>query len=584
MSRLSRGFRQASLVLSLLIHLAGASVSLAQQDNNLVYHIFIRSFADTPSDTAPPGERGEAGDLKGIREQLDYLNDGDPNTDDDLEVGILWLMPIFRSRSYHGYDVTDYKDVNPEYGTIQDLKDLIDAAHQRGVRIILDVPFNHTSHEHPWFTQAVEDPSSRFRTFYHFSDADQPAPPGPWHIATSSTGQRVRYLGLFSPSMPDLNFDAPAVRQEVKAIAQFWLDQGIDGFRLDATKHVYGDTFGGLPEPAILRNNDWWREFSDHVARINPNAVLVGEVLGDRETLRRHAYGHDALLDEPFMHAARSRIAFPSAGFVTAWKEFVNRCRDVNRLAHQGPGSLPRNEPFHPFLFLASHDANPRLASHLEDMKRQGMQPSVDEAYRVGMYVLTSMGKYPILYNGDEVMQRGFKWNGNPPNGNPPGDSSGVFDETLREPFPWHKSGDRPPQTAWFPPRFDAPNDGVSIEEQGSAGHILHLVRALTNLRAEHPGYANGELGAILTDSADWMVFEKVSDQERYLVLINPTGHGHDYDFHQGWFPQYVGAQLMFWSDGQRQEWKDETSAPKPIETKVFVPPYGMVLLREKQG
>jgi len=102
MSRLSRGLRQASLVLSLLIQLAGASVSLAQQDNNLVYHIFIRSFADTPGDTVPAGERGEVGDLKGIREQLDYLNDGDPNTDDDLEVGILWLMPIFRSKSYHG--------------------------------------------------------------------------------------------------------------------------------------------------------------------------------------------------------------------------------------------------------------------------------------------------------------------------------------------------------------------------------------------------------------------------------------------------------------------------------------------------
>ena len=80
------------------------------------------------------------------------------------------------------------------------------------------------------------------------------------------------------------------------------------------------------------------------------------------------------------------------------------------------------------------------------------------------------------------------------------------------------------------------------------------------------------------------MVFEKVSDQERYLVLINPTSHGHDYRFHQGWFPRYIGAQLMFWSDGQWKEWKDETSEPKHIETKVFVPPYGMVLLREKRG
>jgi glycosidase len=548
-----------------------------------VYHIFVRSFADTPSDTAPPSKQGEEGDLKGIRENLDYLNDGDPDGDDDLEVGILWLMPIFPTTSYHGYDVTDYKDVNPDYGTFQDLRDLIHAAHQRGVRIILDIPFNHSSHEHRWFKEAVEDPSSRFRKFYHFRDANQPAPPGPWHIATSSSGKKVRYLGLFSPSMPDLNFEDAEVRTEVKAIAKSWFDQGIDGFRLDTAKHIFGDTFGQIPEPLILRNNDWWREFSDEVYRINPDAVLVGEVLGDREMLRRHAYGNDALLDGPFMHSARWRIAFPNSGFVTGWKEFVSRCRQVNRLAHHGPGRIPRNEPFHPFLFLASHDANPRLASHLEQMKRHGMHPSVDEAYRVGMFLLTSMGKYPILYNGDEVMQRGFKWNGNPPNGDPPGDGSGTFDETLREPFPWRKSEDGPPQTGWFKPRFDSPNDGVSVEEQHDAGKMLHLVRGLTNLRTKHPGYANGELGVILTDSTDWMVFEKLSGAERYLVLINPTGNGNEYRFHQGWFPRYIAAQLIFSSDGQAKAWKDETSQDKQIETKVFVPAYGMVLLRQKR-
>jgi glycosidase len=378
--------------------------------------------------------------------------------------------------------------------------------------------------------------------------------------------------------MPDLNFDAPEVHKEVKGIAKFWLDQGIDGFRLDAAKHIFGNTFGDLPEPDILHNNDWWREFSDAVYQINRDAVLVGEVLGSQETLRRHAFGNDALLDEPFMNGARSRIAFPGSGFVVGLKSFVNSCRDVNRLAHQGPGA--RKEPFQPFLFLASHDANPRLASHLEEMKRKGMQPSVDEAYRVGMYVLTSMGKYPILYDGDEVMQRGFKWNGGPP----PGDGSGVFDETLREPFPWHKSGNAKPQTGWFTPRFDADNDGVSVEEEDAPEKMLDLVRGLTNLRTKHPGYANGELGSILTDSQDWMVFEKVSQQDHYLVLINPTGNGNNYNFHQGWFPQYLDAQLIFWSDGQKKEWKDETSADRHIESKVFVPPYGMVLLRQKRA
>jgi alpha-amylase len=582
MFRTNRRSRWAATWMSVFLLLTFVVIGHAQQDNNLVYQIFVRSFADTPLDQTPSGE---VGDLKGIIENLDYLNDGKVAAGDDIEAGIIWLMPVFPSKSYHGYDVTDFRAVNPDYGTMQDMKDLIREAHKRGIRIILDIPFNHTSNEHPWFKQAVDDPSSPFAKFYHLSDVNgQPAAP-PWYIATGAGGRKVKYLGLFSPQMPDLNFDEPEVRKEVKAIADFWLGLGIDGFRLDAAKHIYGDTFGQLPETAILRNNDWWREFSDHVYGVNPKAVLVGEVLGDRETLRRHAYGLDALLDEPFMNAARSRIAFPGPGFLTDWKDFVDRCRGVNGPGRQGPGSVARNEQFNPFLFLASHDTGSRLASYLQEMKdRHGMQPEVDEAYRVGMYVLTSMGKYPVLYNGDEVMQRGFKWNGNPPNGNPPGDGSGIFDETLREPLPWRKAGNAAPQTGWFKARFDSDNDGVSVEEQSAPGKMLHLVRGLTKLRTSHPGYANGEIGAILTDSADWLVFEKIGDKDRYLVLINPTGYGNDYRFHQGWYPRYSDAQVIFWSDGQKKEWKNETDANKHIQDKVYVPPYGMVLLRQKRA
>lgn len=589
MERSGSGCKQRSPIRRCLVLLAGLAATTvagagAAASNNIVYQIFVRSFADTPADTAPAGVPGEIGDLKGIRENLDYLNDGNPGTDSDLEVGILWLMPIFPTRTYHGYDITDYRSVNPEYGTLQDLQDLVSAAHQRGVRVILDIAFNHTSHEHPWFRDAVENPASPFRDFYHFSRADQPAPPGPWHLATSSTGESVRYLGLFSPTMPDLNFREPSVVDEVKAIARFWLDLGIDGFRLDAAKHIFGDTFGNLPEPDILANNDWWREFSDHALGINPGAILVGEVLGDRETLRRHTYGNDALLDETFLHAARGQAAFPMPNFVTLWKQFLDQCRDVNRLAHMGPGMQPRTEPFQLFTFLASHDANPRLASHLGEMKKHGMQASVDEAYRVGLYLLMSLAKHPVLYNGDEVGQRGFKWNGNPPNANPPGDGSGIHDETLREPFPWKKSGAGSPQTGWFPPRFDAPNDGVSVEEQSVPEKLLHLVRGLTNLRTGHPSYANGDIGSILTDSTEWIVFEKIGPEGRYLVLINTTGNGRDYGFHAGWFPRFLGAKLIFWSDGRLKKWQNETNSDKHIDASVFVPPYGMVILRQKSG
>jgi alpha-amylase len=544
--------------------------------NNLVYEVFVRSFADGDNDPK------RVGDLKGLTNQLDsYLNDGNPQTTGDLEVGILWLMPIFPSPSYHGYDVTNYREINPEYGTLADFKALVAAAHARGVRIILDIPFNHTSDAHPWFRDAIDNPSSPHRRFYTI-EADSGDRPGPWHRITSASGEKLRYLGLFSPRMPDLNFDNPDVRTEVEAIAKFWLDLGADGFRLDAAKHIYGESLDRLSEDDILHNNDWWRDFSHFVYRTAPNAVLVGEVLGDTEILRRHAWGLDGLVDEPYMNEVRADLARPSSGLVGRYAQFVDQARALNRTAYDTSLPFP-DQPFEAYPYLASHDRNPRLASDLEEMKRRGMTYSVDEAYRLGLCMLLSMTERPILYQGDEVMQRGWKWNGNPPTDpRDPGDGSGIYDETLREPFPWFAGGTGPGQTRWFASRFDFPNDGVSRQEQDKAGGMLDLVRGLSHVRARHPALANGSITAIASDSADWMVFERASGTERYMVLLNLTSTGMDYRFHAAWFPQYRGADLIFWSNGRERTWRDTTADGQHIGDTVFVPPVGLVILRAR--
>ena len=543
--------------------------------NNLVYEIFVRSFADGDND--PRG----IGDLKGIVDRLDtHLNDGNPGTDSDLEVGILWLMPIFPSPSYHGYDVTDFRAINPDYGTLADFQELTAQAHKRGVRVILDIPFNHTSDRHPWFLEAIDNAASPRRKFFHI-EADS-GPRAGWHAITSASGERLRYQGVFSPHMPDLAIDNPDVRQEVDAIARFWLARGADGFRLDAAKHLFGDTLDDVSEDDILKNNAWWRDFSHSLYRVAPNAVLVGEVLGSREVLRRHAWGLDALLDEPFMDDVRAAVAGGSEGVVGRHRQFVEDARALNRMAYDPSLPFP-DQPFQSFAFVASHDRNPRLASYLEDRKRAGMSYSVDEAYRLTLHMLFSIASHPVLYAGDEVMQRGWKWNGNPPDDREnPGDGSRIYDETLREPFPWFASGQGAGQTRWFPPRFDFANDGVSQEEQAQPGRMLDLVRALTNLRTRHPGFANGDIGAIASDSKDWMVFERASGSERYLALINRGMEGRDYRFHEAWFPQYRGARLMFWSDGRQRTWKDTTGDNRNIQDAVFVPPAGLVVLRRQ--
>jgi len=498
-------------IVFLLMH-----VALAQASNNLVYQVFVRSFADTPADT------DRVGDLRGLRENLKYVS--------DLNAGILWLMPVFPSASYHGYDIADYRNINPEYGTLRDMSDLIAAAHRRRIRIILDIAFNHTSTEHPWFQQAVRDPASPYRKFYHFDPKT-----------------RNGYLALFSRDMPDLNLAVPEVRAEVKDIAKFWLDRGIDGFRLDAAKHVFGDTFGTISEEDVRKNNEWWREFSAHVYSINPDAVLVGEVLDKPEVIRSHSAGLNALLDAPFMHAARAWIAHPSPGFLTNWIE--------------------QSKTYVSFPFLGSHDENPRLATFLEDRKAP-----VEEAYRVGMCLLLSVAKYPVIYNGDELMQRGRKWKGNPPDHrDEPGDGSRIYDETLREPFPWYGSRSLAPQTTWFIPRFDLRNDGVSVEEQNEPNSMLSLVRALSKLRNDLPDYANGAISSVSSDTETLLALEKLAG--RYLLLINPTAKGQNHSVRKG-------AIVVFWSDGARKAWK--RSGRDHIVKNILVPAYGFVLLRTK--
>ncbi len=188
------------------------------------YQIYPRSFADSNGDGI--------GDLRGILGKLDYL--------DELGVDCLWLSPIFASPNKDmGYDISDYRAVMAQMGTMADLQELIEACHSRGMRIILDLVVNHTSDEHPWFQAALADPDSEYRDYYFLRDGDIP---NNW--TSFFSGPAWRQIGqtwslhLFTPEQPDLNWANPRVRDEVADIVRFWLEQGIDGFRLDVINYI----------------------------------------------------------------------------------------------------------------------------------------------------------------------------------------------------------------------------------------------------------------------------------------------------------------------------------------------------------
>ena len=230
------------------------------------YEVFVRSFAD--------GNGDGIGDLRGLTAKLDYLNDGDPATTSDLGITGLWLMPVMESPSYHGYDVIDYRKVEQDYGTSADFKALLAAAHKRGIKVIVDLVMNHTSSQNPWFKDA-QTPGSKHDDWYVWA-TENPGYLGPdgqlvWH----QLGKRWFY-GVFSENMPDLNLRNPAVTAELKDIARFWLqDMGVDGFRLDAAKHLIEDGRVQTNTPETLA---WLKDFKASVDAAKPGSLLVGEV------------------------------------------------------------------------------------------------------------------------------------------------------------------------------------------------------------------------------------------------------------------------------------------------------------------
>ncbi len=229
------------------------------------YEIFVRSFYDSNNDGI--------GDFQGIIQKLNYLNDGNPNTNSDLGITALWLMPMMASPSYHGYDVTDYYATEPDYGTMADFEALIDSAHAHGIKIIIDYVMNHTSNQHPWFTQSANNVNN-YRNWYVWSPTN-PAFLGPWGQTVWHNYNNSYYYGLFYNGMPDLNYDNAAVKTEMFKVSDFWLNKGVDGFRLDAIKYLDEDG-------AVLENTPGnfmlLQDFNASYKKTNPNAFAIGEV------------------------------------------------------------------------------------------------------------------------------------------------------------------------------------------------------------------------------------------------------------------------------------------------------------------
>jgi alpha-amylase len=440
------------------------------------YEVFVRSFADSNGDGV--------GDLRGLTSKLDYLNDGDPSTTTDLGVDALWLMPVFQSPSYHGYDTVDYERIDDEYGTAEDFQRLLEEAHRRGIRIIVDFAMNHTSDKHPWFVESASSAASPKRDWYVWR-ADDPGWTQPWGGGNHTWHQRngVFYYGIFWGGMPDLNYSTPALRQEIERLAALWISRGVDGYRLDATRHLFANGPGELQndQPETF---EYLKEFTASVRKVNPGAVLVGENRTETQIIARYYQALPMSFDFPLAEEIIRGVTDGEASGI------AGKLDEILELYPAGAIDAP---------FLTNHDQK-RVASEI------GSDPA---RLRSAAAILLTLPGTPFLYYGEEVgLQNG-----------PGGD-----DIQKRTPMPWDSTatGGFTTSKPWaaFAPGLSAANVAAETADPGSLlSHYRRLIRARKTSSALRLGDLTLLTSGIKSDPV--LAFVRQHQRERVLVVHN---------------------------------------------------------------
>lgn len=445
--------------------------------DRVFYEIFVRSFADS---TNGPLANDGIGDLQGLVEKLDYLNDGDPATTSDLGITGIWLMPINPSPSYHGYDVTDYYGINPQYGTRADFERLLAECHRRGIRVIVDLVLNHTSSAHPDFRRALAgDP--KYRDWYLFVDPDEvPQSLGPWGQVVWQKSGDQRYFGMFWSGMPDLNYRNPQVTAEAYRIADFWLDEmHVDGFRLDAIRHLVEDGDVMVDTPATLA---WLKGFQAHVHGGGRRPLVVGEVWTHTETVSE--YVRQGTLDAAF--------EFDLADAILDAADSGTRDELAYTLGNVA-ASYPRNQFAS---FVTNHDQD-RIASVLhQDPAKLKLAAAL---------LLTGPG-VPFLYYGEEIGQVGAK-----------------PDEMIRNPMPW-TGGANAGFTAAARPweRLQKGHETRNVAAQSAdPASLLNHYRRLIRLRQSEPALAAGDFTLLETGRDDVIAWRRSAEGRTLTVVAN---------------------------------------------------------------
>lgn len=481
------------------------------------YEVYVRAFFDSNGDGH--------GDLKGLTHKLDYLK--------DLGIGALWLLPIYASPlKDDGYDIADFYSIHPDYGTLDDFKELLDAAHLRGMKVITDLVLNHTSEQHPWFQAARCGPQDPYHDFYVWSDDDQ-----------KYAGARIIFLDTeksnwtwdesaqqffwhrFYSSQPDLNYDNPQVRQEMINVMKFWLDLGVDGFRADAVPYLFereGTNCENLPE-----THAYLKELRSFIDQHYPDRILLCEANQWPQDVRQYLGDGDEF---------NMAFHFPLMPRVYMGIRKGNTTPIIWALEHTPP--IPENTQW--AIFLRNHDEltlemvteeerqwmwenyapEPRMRLNLGIRRR--LAPLLDNDRRkieLAYSLLFTLPGSPVLYYGDEIGM---------------GDNIWLEDrDGVRTPMQWEDSpqagfssapSNRLYATVISSHGYDPASLNVA-DQKLDPGSLLNTVKTMINTRSRHPALGSGTLSWVTTIPTripnPILAYTLAEGQDRMLIIQN---------------------------------------------------------------
>lgn len=487
-----------------------------------IYQIYPRSFADSNDDGI--------GDLRGIISKLDYIQ--------DLGFETIWISPFFRSPQQDwGYDISDYCSIAPEYGNPADVDDLIDAVHQRDMRILLDLVMNHTSIQHPWFQESRSSRNSPKRDWYIWKDGNGKRPPNNWKAVPGGSGWHYDgttnqwYYASFLPFQPDLNYRNPDVKKAMLDTARYWLDKGVDGFRLDIFHAIYKDAkfrdnpfaFGYPPTADLTagyfqkwqytQNRPETFELAKELRAIaesySPTRLLIGEIFGDDDTVRQYLGKQLDGLNLVFLWNLLGLKA---------------NARFLREVIRHYEANYP--EPYSPVYVLGNHDRRRVMSKIGNDIRA---------AKLLALYQFTARG-VPVTYYGEEIgmlngtfpaktskdpLGRRYAW---APSFLLDWLDMPVHRDRCRTPMQWDDGPNTGfcgrDATPWLPVHENY--ETVNVKSELADEHsLLNVYRQILHLRRESAALREGTIQLIDESDKNLLAYRREFGSEEILVAIN---------------------------------------------------------------